>query len=129
MCLRVPNPLVNRPGAAFPAAGPAGATQGMGFARPDASATRHLAARRYVQAPDLPAMSELEFTPEDLALIVWACAPVVIPDPTPDYLQDFLALRLAERAPDTSTRIRMLSRDEMEQVGDFIRCAHGHLRC
>jgi hypothetical protein len=73
-------------------------------------------------------MSELELTPEDLALIVWACAPLVIPDPIPDYLQDFLALRLAERAPDTSTRIRLLSRDEMDQLGDFIRCAQGVLR-
>jgi hypothetical protein len=66
-------------------------------------------------------MRKLNFTPAELAEIVRACALIQIDDCTPPYLQDFIALRLADDSPELSAKVRRLSPDEMDELCEHIK--------
>jgi hypothetical protein len=66
-------------------------------------------------------MSKPRFTPSELGEIVRACAPVQIDDCTPPYLQDFIALRLADGFPELSAKVRGLSPDEMDELCEYLK--------
>lgn len=65
-------------------------------------------------------MEELGLTQEELKEIARACAPIRLGYSTPNYLQEFLALRLAGR-PDTSSHIRRLSSDQLQELHRYLR--------
>ena len=66
-------------------------------------------------------MRKLNLTPGELAEILRACAPIQIDDCTPPYLQDFIALRLADDFPELSAKVRRLSSDEMDELCEYIK--------
>jgi hypothetical protein len=46
---------------------------------------------------------------------------IAIDDCTPPYLQDFIATRLAETAPELSSKVHQLSGDEMHELCEHIK--------
>ena len=66
-------------------------------------------------------MRKLHFTDDELAEIVRVCALIQIDDCTPPYLQDFIALRLADDFPGLSAKVRRLGPDEMHELCEYIK--------
>jgi hypothetical protein len=66
-------------------------------------------------------MRMLGFSPEELDLIVQACALIEIDDCTPPYLQDFIVLRLADEDATLAHKVRRLTADEMDELCEHIK--------
>ena len=93
----------------------------MRFARAVPTGKPSATARTDAPSPGPDVMNDWELTPHDLQQIAWACAALSLPDPLPEYMQDFIALRLDERAPETAVKVRRLSREQMNTLGDYLR--------
>ena len=65
-------------------------------------------------------MSALNFSREELSRVVQACAALRLSRCTPSYLQDFLAIRLADHDPDLWDRISRLDAEEMDELCRYI---------
>lgn len=65
-------------------------------------------------------MDDLELTTDEVQRILWACAHINIVSCTPPYLQDFLAYRLDEAAPEVAVKVRRLTPAEMDRLCHLI---------
>jgi hypothetical protein len=60
-------------------------------------------------------------TLEELREVVRACKPIHIAACTPPYLQEFIAARVAPRAPGLAEKIRGLDKQQMHELCEHIR--------
>lgn len=61
-------------------------------------------------------MSSLNFTQDELLEVVCACAAIRVPAYTPDYLQEFIALRLDDTDPELAGQVRQLDPGQMDAL-------------
>ncbi len=69
-----------------------------------------------------------QITLEELIEIIRTCDAIEIDNCTPPYLQDFVAMRLAQRFPELSTKVRQLDGDQMDRLCKCIKAAQAVLR-
>jgi hypothetical protein len=73
-------------------------------------------------------MGSGRITLEELVEIIRACEAIEIDHCTPSYLQDFVAMRLAQDFPELSTKVRQLDSEQMERLCQCIMTAQAVLR-
>jgi hypothetical protein len=73
-------------------------------------------------------MDSISIDLTELCEVVRACDAIQIDDCTPAYLQDFIAGRLADSAPELSTKIRALDSHRIDLLCECIKATQAVLR-
>ena len=73
-------------------------------------------------------MGSGRITLEELIEIIRSCDAIEIDQCTPCYFQDFVAMRLAQRFPELSTKVRHLDSEQMDRLCQCIMTAQAVLR-
>ena len=60
--------------------------------------------------------------------IVRSCETIEIDHCTPDYFQDFVAMRLAQSLPELSTKVRQLDAEQMDRLCECIKATQAVIR-
>jgi hypothetical protein len=73
-------------------------------------------------------MGSGRITLDDLIAIIRSCDAIEIDQCTPSYFQDFVAMRLAQKFPELSTKVRQLDSELMDRLCECIQAAQAVLR-
>jgi hypothetical protein len=73
-------------------------------------------------------MRPTRITLDELVELIRACDAIEIDRCTPPYFQDFVAMRLEQRYPELSTKVRRLDSAQMDRLCECITAAQAVLR-
>ncbi|HEY7329876.1 MAG TPA: hypothetical protein VH592_19735 [Gemmataceae bacterium] len=73
-------------------------------------------------------MASRRITLDELVAIIRSCDAIEIDRCTPDYFQDFVAMRLAQSFPELSAKVRQLDAEQMDRLCRCIKAAQAVLR-
>jgi hypothetical protein len=73
-------------------------------------------------------MRALGLTLEELVDILWTCDCIAFDSSTPPYLQEFIAMKLADSRPELSTRVRGFDGEQMDRLCAYIHDTYQLLR-
>jgi hypothetical protein len=73
-------------------------------------------------------MNSLGLTLDELVEVVRTCCAIEIQDGTPPYLQEFIALRLADASPGLATRVRGFDAGQMHRLCEHIKATFALIR-